>query len=360
MTRIIPKPRITRIFADSLLRLRYRETRARNCAVTAALAGVLFAQACGGSGVEPGARRATAAAVRVLSPAAGQLALPLANGSIRFAVIGDSGRGDTPQHDVAAQMIAWRARFPFDFVLMLGDNIYGPHTPEDYRLKFEEPYRALLDAGVSFYAAIGNHDDPAEINYARFNMGGRRYYTFRKSERRAAGLVGAGARFFALDSRSLDADQLSWLREQLASSGTTWKIAFFHHPLYTSGRYRAAARSLRLALEPILIGGDVNVVLSGHEHFYERLQPQHGIAYFISGGAGSLRRGDLRPSNVDARGFDRDYHFMLMEISGDSLHFQAISRTGATIDAGVITRRQETGDRRQETGDRRQETGDRR
>ena len=96
---------------------------------------------------------------------------------------------------------------------------------------------------------------------------------------------------------------------------------------------------LRLVLEPILINGDVDVVLSGHEHFYERIHPQHGIAYFVSGGAGSLRNGDIRrPSVLMARGFDTDFHFMMMEISGDSLYFQAISRTGETIDAGAITR----------------------
>ena len=47
---------------------------------------------------------------------------------MRFAVIGDSGRGDQPQNDVAAQMVAWREQFPFDLVLMLGDNIYDRHT----------------------------------------------------------------------------------------------------------------------------------------------------------------------------------------------------------------------------------------
>jgi hypothetical protein len=173
-------------------------------------------------------------------------------------------------------------------------------------------------------------------------MEGRRYYTFRKSERRLAALTGAAVRFVALDTRSLDVDQLEWLRKQLAESGSAWKICFFHHPLYTSGRYRTSSRVLRLVLEPILVAGDVDVVLTGHEHFYERLQPQHGIAYFISGGAGSLRRGDIRPSDVNARGFDRDYHFLLMEISGDSLYFQAISRTGETVDAGVLTRRKDS------------------
>ena len=288
--------------------------------------------------LDPAVRRATHTEVRELSPGPGELALPLRAGSVRFAVIGDSGRGDTWQQQVADQMVAWRARFPFDFVLMLGDNIYGGGSPRDFVTKFETPYRTLLDAGVSFYAAIGNHDDAAEIFYDRFNMGGRRYYTFRKGERTLQGLRGAGVRFFALDSRSLDPAQLEWLRRELAASGSAWKICFFHHPLYTSGRYRAGARTLRLMLEPILVGGDVDVVLAGHEHLYERVQPQRGISYFTSGGAGSLRRGDLRPSTIKARGFDQDYHFMLMEVSGNELHFQAISRTGETVDAGVISR----------------------
>jgi 3',5'-cyclic AMP phosphodiesterase CpdA len=286
----------------------------------------------------PQVRRATATSVRELHPAPGALALPLRQGSIRFAIIGDSGRGDRWQQDVADQLVAWRARFPFTFVLMLGDNIYGTSTAHDYELKFERPYRALLDSGVVFHAAIGNHDDPSQIHYQLFNMEGRRYYTFRENERRLSGLVGAGARFFVLDSRSFDPRQLDWLRQQLTESGTAWKIVYFHHPLYTSGRYRAGARALRLMLEPILVEGDVDVVLAGHEHLYERLLPQHGISYFISGGAGSLRRGDLMPSTVHAAGFDRDYHFMLMEISGNELYFQAISRTGETVDAGVIAR----------------------
>ena len=293
---------------------------------------------CRWTELDPGVRRATATTVRELVPAPGALAMPVRNGSIRFAVIGDSGRGDRPQQEIADQMVAWREKFPFEFVLMLGDNIYDSHTPRDYEIKFERPYKPLLDAGVTFHAAIGNHDDSSQIYYAPFNMGGRRYYTFRRNERRLGGLVGAGARFFALDSRSLDPDQLAWLREQLAESGTAWKICFFHHPIYTSGRYRGGARSLRLALEPVLVEGDVDVVLAGHEHFYERLQPQRGISYFTSGGAGSLRRGDIQPSTVNAKGFDQDYHFLLMEVSGNELYFQAISRTGDTVDAGVISR----------------------
>jgi hypothetical protein len=301
---------------------------------------LLLAAGCAGSGDAP-ENAAPRASVREVRSAPGALTLPLKDGSIRFAVIGDAGRGDRAQHEVAAQMTAWRARFPFDFVLMLGDNIYDRHTPQDYVDKFEAPYAALLQAGVTFHAAIGNHDDSAQIYYEKFNMGGRRYHTFRKSERRVQALAGAAARFFALDSRTLDREQIAWLRDALAESGSNWKICYFHHPLYTSGRYQLGARALRLAVEPILVAGGVQVVFTGHEHFYERVEPQLGILYFVSGAAGSLRRGDIHPSTLTAKGFDEDYHFMLVEISGDELYFQAITRTGATIDAGVVARHAE-------------------
>jgi hypothetical protein len=294
--------------------------------------------ACRRADVPPLAERETPARVHVSEPQPGALALPLRDGSVRFAVIGDSGRGDRAQHDVAAQMVAWRARFPFDFVLMLGDNVYEPHTPDDYVRKFEAPYRVLLDAGVTFHAAIGNHDDPASVYYAPFNMGGERYYTFRRAERGLPALAGAGVRFFALDSRSLDPAQIEWLRRALKASRSAWKICYLHHPLYTSGRYGASARVIRRALEPILLEGNVDVVFAGHEHFYERVVPQRGIVYFTSGGAGSLRRGDASRSSFTAAVFDEDYHFMLVEIAGDQLHFQVVSRGGATVDAGVIVR----------------------
>ena len=286
----------------------------------------------------PDVTRTNGVVVAERRPSSGALALPNTRGSVKFAIIGDSGRGDQAQHDVAEQMVTWRAQFPFDLVLMLGDNIYDRHTPDDYVAKFEVPYKALLDAGVTFRAAIGNHDDPAQIHYEKFNMGGQRYYSFRRVEVSLEGITGAGVRFFALDSRSLDAEQLDWLQTSLAESSSRWKIVFLHHPIYTSGRYATAARSLRLSLEPVLVDGDADVVLAGHEHFYERLRPQRGILYFVSGAAGSLRRGDIRETDLTARGYDTDYSFMLMEISGDEAYFQVISRAGVTVDAGVITK----------------------
>jgi len=109
------------------------------------------------------------------SPAfADELRLPLKDGSVRFAVVGDTGTGDSHQRDIAAQLNTWRAKFPFAFVVMMGDNLYGGERPRDYEREFEIPYKALLDAGVKFYASLGNHDNPNERLYKPFNMNGER------------------------------------------------------------------------------------------------------------------------------------------------------------------------------------------
>ena len=277
------------------------------------------------------------AVVAVTSPPVeGTLTLPDALTSIKFAVIGDSGRGTPPQFEVAAQMARYREAFEFPFVIMLGDNIYeGPATQDDYRRKFEEPYKALLDAGVRFYAVLGNHDDPRQVEYERFNMGGERYYTFAPPEDLIA-KAATRVEFFALDSTRLDRQQLAWLDERLGRSSADWKVVFLHHPLYTSGRYRRTSRAHRWALEPLLSRHGVQVVFSGHEHIYQRSILENGIQYFVSGGAGSLRPGDGVPAAYIASSYNDDYHFMLVEIEGDDLHFQAISRKGTTIDAGTL------------------------
>jgi predicted phosphodiesterase len=265
------------------------------------------------------------------------LTLPRKPGSVRFAAIGDAGRGHPPQYEVSVQMQAYRKVFDYDFVIMLGDNVYDGGSPEFYRQRFELPYKPLLDAGVKFYATIGNHDDANQPFYPPFNMGGERYYTFKPPSllNRALG-SGDDVRFFMIDTEQLDRPQLEWLDREMGRSQSKWKIPVFHRPVYTSGRYARPASTFRAALEPLFVKHGVKVAFSGHEHFYERIRPQRGITYFISGGAGSLRAGDIHATGLTEVGFDRDYHFMLVEISGDDFYFQAISRAGATIDSGVL------------------------
>jgi 3',5'-cyclic AMP phosphodiesterase CpdA len=242
--------------------------------------------------------------------------------------MGDNGTGDEAQLSVAVQMAKWHAKFPFDMAIMLGDNMYGSQEPRDFIQKFLQPYKPLLDAGVKFYASIGNHDTKVALSYGPFNMDGHPYYTYNKKN----------VRFFVLDSNYMIPKQVQWLEQQLKDSKSDWKICYFHHPLYSDGGRHGSEVDLRVILEPLFIKYGVNVVYSGHDHIYERLKPQKGIYYFISGAAGQLRRGDLHRSAMTAAGFDEDQSFMLNEVDGDDLFYQVISRTGKTVDSGTIHR----------------------
>src|SRR5919198_483637 len=129
--------------------------------------------------------------------AAQDLRLPNKAGTIKFAVIGDTGTGDKHQLAVAKQIVAYRDRFPFPFIIMVGDNIYGSNSAKDFEKKFGRPYKPLLDADVKFYATLGNHDDPNERFYKPFNMGENRYYSFKNG----------AAEFFVLDTTYMDRKQ---------------------------------------------------------------------------------------------------------------------------------------------------------
>src|SRR5687767_4186363 len=259
--------------------------------------------------------------------AAQEIALPLKSGSVRFLVLGDAGTGDREQYEVSNQILRFGKRFPFTFAIMLGDNIYGSERPQDFEKKFTRPYKALIEGGIEFHAALGNHDDPNQRYFKPFNLGGARYRTFKKGN----------VRFFVIDSNYLDPAQVKWLENELAASGSDWKIAYFHHPLYTTAR-RGPEVELRTVLEPILLKHGVDVVFQGHEHIYERLSPQKGIQYFTAGGSAKLRSGDTRAGELIKASFDTDRSFMLVEIAGDEMFFQAVSRTGVTVDQGTIQR----------------------
>jgi hypothetical protein len=245
---------------------------------------------------------------------------------VRFAVLGDNGTGDRPQYEVGTRMSAVRAGFPFTFVIMVGDNLYGSQQPQDFVAKFARPYSTLLEAGVTFHAALGNHDRPENRLYAPFHMDGRRYYTFVKGP----------VRFVVLDTNLMDPPQLAWFEETLRASREPWTICVFHHPLYSDGGRHGSNVEMRVLLEPLLVRYGVDVVFAGHEHFYERVKPQKGVTHFIAGSGGQLRKGDVKWSPMTAAAFDQDRAFMLVEVDRDALSFRAISRTGREVDTGTI------------------------
>lgn len=260
--------------------------------------------------------------------------LPHTAGSVRFLVIGDSGTGGREQYDVATTIARAHVTFPFDFALMLGDNLYGRDGASARANKFEKPYKPLLAAGVTFHAALGNHDNPNQRFYEPFGMDGRRYYSFRRMD----------VEFFALDSNDVTGEQVSWLAKALQGSDAPWKIAYLHHPLYSSGKKHGSEEEVRAVVEPLFLQHGVDVVFAGHEHFYERMKPQQGIVHFTQGGAAKLRRGNIRENSpLTARGFDADRSFTLVEIAGDQMFFETISRVGELVDSGVVTRRELAG-----------------
>jgi 3',5'-cyclic AMP phosphodiesterase CpdA len=259
---------------------------------------------------------------------AGDTLAPTAADSVKFAILGDTGTGERGQYETAQMLVKSRAVFPFEFVLMVGDNLYGSERPQDFVRKFETPYKPLLDSKVQFFASLGNHDDPNQRFYKHFNMNGERYYTFKRQS----------VRFFALDSNYMDRDQLAWLEKELAASGSDWKIAFFHHPLYSSGGTHGSEVDLRQQVEPLFLKHGLSLVFAGHEHFYERIKPQRGIQHFTNGGAAKLRTGDIKKTNLTAVGYDSDNTYMLAEISGDIMTFQTLNRLGKRIDGGTVAK----------------------
>jgi 3',5'-cyclic AMP phosphodiesterase CpdA len=252
---------------------------------------------------------------------------------IRFAVIGDWGTGDRDGVGTAKQMFASHQRTPFDFVIAAGDNIYPNGSGRYFSKNFEQPFADLIKDRVNFYAVLGNHDVESgrqdQCQYPMFNMSGQNYYKLERGN----GL----ADFFMLDSTDFGLTQTSWLESSLRASRAKWKIAVFHHPIYSSGKRHGSSLGLRKKLEPLFTRYGVNVAFSGHDHIYERTMPQQGIQYFVTGAGGKTRRGDVDlKSSIRAESFDEDNHFMLIELDDKQVEFQAISEAGVVVDSGTI------------------------
>ncbi|HXV65525.1 MAG TPA: metallophosphoesterase [Vicinamibacteria bacterium] len=295
---------------------------------------------------------------------------------IYVAFLGDGGTGGKEQKSVARQLELAREQGKLDYVFLLGDNLYPKGEAKKIGPNFLDVYRNLLDAGVAFHAALGNHDvevcgilnltplprdataytrcevdrqlDPANrFGYAN----GSRYYHLTIPGDSSYGEA-ALAQVFVIDTNTLassqsllpsgdDRDQLQWLDGELSRSTATWKIVIMHHPIHTpkaAGWFRGHSRELRLGeqLEPILMRGGVDVVFAGHNHFYARIVPQAGIRYFVSGGGGQriLR---YRPAE-DYVAFDPErgkfHHFIHVRVSPEWFEYCVVDAVGRTRDGG--------------------------
>lgn len=252
---------------------------------------------------------------------------------LRFAVIGDWGDGSDDQVALGNQMLSVHRQSSFDLVLGSGDNIYPNGAARHFAKKFEEPFSGLLKNQVKFHTVFGNHDVEDgrhdQRQYPLFNMAGQLYYTLQRGN----GLVD----FFMLDSTDYDLAQAGWFDNALRTSSAKWKVVVLHHPLYSSGKKHGSNLKLRKQIEPLLTKYKVNVVFAGHDHIYERIKPQQGVQHFVTGAGGKLRRGNIdKKSTITESSYDKDNHFMLIELDDKELNFKAISETGELIDRGEI------------------------
>lgn len=274
---------------------------------------------------------------------------------VRFAVIGDAGVGCAAkggqQCQIADLMCEYRSEF--DFVIMLGDNIYEDGNPAHFPLKFEEPYRCLLDQGVPFYPTLGNHDvernrwqyESDHVNYRYFQMYDdrdqvrRHYYSYRKGSVVRNGAVVPLVEFLALDSTRFtypnsppDPEQIQWVTRRLSESNAAWKIPYYHHPLYSSARTHGSTRAMQQLFESPFIDGGVKVAFAGHDHVFEKTLPQNGIHHFVSGAAGKLRVRDINRNSPLPEVFN-DYtpHFMIVTVTEQALSWYMVDVNGEPV-----------------------------
>jgi hypothetical protein len=252
---------------------------------------------------------------------------------LRFAAIGDNGSGGRQAMAVAEAMALTYRDHPFGLVSHLGDICYYGNFAHRYDDVFRRPMGPLLDAGVGFELAIGNHDaalrhsdQAVEEIEAELRLLGTpsRYYT----------TTHGPVDFFYLDSSVPGvfgpeaSRQWEWLDDTLASSTNQWKVVALHHPLYSSGRHGSTVGA-RERLEPILARHHVDLVLAGHDHHYERTHPQSGITYVVSGGG--CKTTAVGHSRFTAAAASI-LQFLLIDVDGDRLTASCIGVDGGVVD----------------------------
>ena len=248
---------------------------------------------------------------------------------LTFAAIGDWGAGTDAEEAIADRMCAWRRSHPFDLVVTAGDNIYDVGSPSDFEAKFFQPMACLLDAGVKFHSALGNHDvitddGEPEIDEPRFGMPAHNYV------RRDSGV-----RFVFADSNALDRD---WLRKALVpDEGDLWTIVLFHHPVYSPGDGHGSTPGFRPSLPRMFRRKGVDLVINGHDHIYAVTRPLRKIRYVVTGGGGAALYGCTEQwfsENCQERN-----HFLYVTVHADRIVVEAVPDTGHPFDRFTSTGR---------------------
>ena len=260
---------------------------------------------------------------------------------VSFAVLGDNGSGGRQAIAVAERMARTYGASPFGLVALLGDICYYGNFADRYDDVFRRPMAPLIDAGVGFELAIGNHD--AELHHsddglaeieAELRLLGTpgRYYTSSHGPADLFYLDSSVPGLFGADASG----QIEWLDDALASSSNQWKIVALHHPPYSSGEHGSTPGFDDL-LQPVLARNHVDLVLAGHDHHYERTRPLDGITYVVSGGG-------CKTTGVGRSDFtavaESTLQFLHVDIDGDRLTGTSVRPDGSTADRFTLRARE--------------------
>jgi acid phosphatase type 7 len=276
---------------------------------------------------------------------------PQGTRQVHFVTVGDFGTGGTREKDVAASMLA---RKP-ELFIALGDNAYEAGTEEEIQKNLFEPLANLLSE-VPFFTVAGNHEYVTNQAQPFFDnlylptspSGGERYYSFDWGFVHFVGLDSNCAVGLASKDRCTLAAQRAWLEQDLAASQAAWKIVFFHHPPWSSGNH-GSQLTVRREFGPLFEKYGVDLVLTGHDHNYERSRPmigdreagtgEQGITYLVVGGGGaSLRQ---FPSSQPAWSAARDntaYGFLDVNVTEGTLSAQLMTPQGGVVDSFTLTK----------------------
>lgn len=240
---------------------------------------------------------------------------------VHFAVAGDSGDSGRRLDSTAAAIAAIGSADPYDALLLLGDLVYPSGDPDRLDETVFAPFGAVLDQGSDLLAILGNHDVVEGRDDEMLSMLGMpgRWWS------RTYGPV----LVVGLDStRPDDPDQLAFLEETLSASDATWKIVALHHAPYSAG-YQGSSEAVRAAFVPLFERYGVQLVISGHDHDYQRSDVINGVTYVVSG-AGSGRRLTGTDSFTEvAYAF---VHFLDIAAFDDRIVVRAVAANGEVAD----------------------------
>ncbi|MGE0877495.1 MAG: metallophosphoesterase [Acidimicrobiia bacterium] len=244
---------------------------------------------------------------------------------LRIAAAGDVGDSGKRITATGAAVAAIAAQSPYDVMMVLGDNVYPSGDPGGLAKTVFGPFGAVLDHGATLLAIVGNHDVK--------NGNGPRQMA-------ALGMPGLWwARQFGdvlivgLDSNQPDnAEQRTFLETTLSTTTAKWRIVALHHPPYSAG-YQGSSKNVRAAFSPLFERYGVQLVLSGHDHDYQRSEPINGVTYVVSGaGAGTRRTGS---ASFTAVSFSW-HHFVDITVFADHLVGRAVNQDQRVADEFVI------------------------